>query len=274
MKCFVTGAAGYIGNALVHRLITDGHEVTGLLHHQQPIHTAKTVTYVTGDLLQKDTYSKYLKHIDIIFHCAAYVKDYGPKHRFHQINVTGTKQLAQAAQKTGITRFIYLGHKPYENVTDSPYTQSKQQSDQYLHDLYQKEEFPVVSIQPGNVFGPGPTTWVIRPLHAIQQNRIALIDNGNGIFHHTYIDNLLDALTQAMNTNGIEGHHIAITDGDTQISWKHYFNDLAEMIHRPPITKNITKKLMCHFMYDDAWKRKNCYYRSRKIKYHFLILVS
>lgn len=241
MKCFVTGAAGYIGNALVHRLINEGHEVIGLVHHHQPPHPAKSATIVSGDITQKDTYAAYLSDTDVVFHCAAYVKDYGPTHLFKQINVQGTQTIATLSHQQSISRFIYLGHIQYETSQHGLYNKTKQRAEQYLYDLHQKEGFPVVIIRPGNVYGPGPATWVLRPIQAILKNRIALIDNGNGIFHHIYIDNLLDGLLLSMNTKGIEGKQIDITDGDTQIRWKHYFNDLATIIGKPPITRTLSK---------------------------------
>ena len=241
MKCFVTGAAGYIGNALVNRLINEGHEVIGLIHHHQPSPHVKSATYISGDITQKNTYDTYLPGTDIIFHSAAYVKDYGPPHLFKKINVQGTQTLATLSQQQGISRFIYLGHIQYETPQHSSYSETKQLAEQYLYDIYQQEGFPVVVIRPGNVFGPGPATWVLRPIQAIQKNRIALINDGNGIFHHTYIDNLIDGLLLSMNTEGIEGKQIDITDGDTQIRWKHYFNDLATIMGKPPITKKLSK---------------------------------
>jgi nucleoside-diphosphate-sugar epimerase len=252
MKCFVTGAAGYIGSSLVHRLINEGHEVTGLLHHKTPIFAEKKAHYVTGDITIENTYIAALKDIEVIFHCAAYVKDYGSYTYFKKINFEGTQKIASLSLKLNISRFINLGHIQHETNQYDFYNETKKQAEYFLQDLYKKEGFPFIGIRPGNVYGPGPTTWVIRPLKAIQKNRIALIDHGAGIFHHTYIDNLLDALILAMRTSGIEGKCIDVTDGDSTINWRRYFNDLAEIIGKAPISKNITKNqalFISKFMY-------------------------
>ncbi|MFH0767283.1 MAG: NAD-dependent epimerase/dehydratase family protein, partial [Bacillota bacterium] len=74
MKCFVTGAAGYIGNALVERLISEGHSVIGLIHHSYPKKPVDNVTYIYGDITNKESFSTYITDVDIVFHCAAYVK--------------------------------------------------------------------------------------------------------------------------------------------------------------------------------------------------------
>ena len=41
MKCLVTGSAGFIDNALVKRLVEDGHEVKALIHKTQPKYCEK-----------------------------------------------------------------------------------------------------------------------------------------------------------------------------------------------------------------------------------------
>ena len=72
---------------------------------------------------------------------------------------------------------------------------------------------------------------------------MSLIDGGKGIFHHTYIDNLVDAILLAMTTKQAVGCSFDITDGDATITWKHYFNDLAQLAGKPPITQTIPMPL-------------------------------
>ena len=107
---------------------------------------------------------------------------------------------------------------------------------------YKENGFPATILRPGNVYGPGATTWVLRPLESIMNDRIALIDHGSGIFLHTYIDNLLDALIASSTNNDINGKCIDITDGDYSITWGRYLNDLANMVQKGPIERNLSKR--------------------------------
>ena len=50
MNCLVTGAAGFIGSALVQRLASEGHEVKGLIHKNKPLIKSENIFYVQGDL--------------------------------------------------------------------------------------------------------------------------------------------------------------------------------------------------------------------------------
>lgn len=243
MKCFVTGAAGFIGNALVKRLIMEGYEVRALIHKTKPKNYEKKAEYVIGNIAEYDTIKYFVKDVDFVFHCAAIVKDYGPLEIFHKVNFEGTKNIAEACKEFDVKKFIFLSHIRYESEKYSGYySKTKSMAEQYLLKKYNKSKFPVVIIRPGNVYGPGATTWVLRPLRSIQKNRISLIDHGNGIFLHTYIDNLLDALIRVINVSEISGEIIDITDGDNSTTWNEYLNLIAKIAGKPNINKNMSKK--------------------------------
>lgn len=240
MKCLVTGATGFIGKALLKRLIQDGHSVKAIAHKTSPDLHEKNLTYVKGDITDYETIKSIVSDVDIIFHCAAIVKDYGSKKQFFKVNVEGAKNLAKACNKN-LKMFIFISHIQYEYKQFSNYYSiTKQKAEQYLIKKYKKENFPVAIIRPGNVYGPGATTWVLRPLKAIQKNRITLVDHGNGIFLHTYIDNLIDSLISTMNTPKMIGESINITDGDNSTTWVTYLNDLAKIAGKKKINRNLS----------------------------------
>ena len=242
MRCLITGAAGFIGGSLARRLVSNGHDVRGVIHHTQPTFFDKRVEYVSGDIIDPEFLQSVMDNIDIVYHCAAIVKDYGPKDVFNKINVEGTKNLVAASETSSVKRFIFLSHIRYESGTNRGYYhETKAKAEHYLLEKFRHDCFPVVIIRPGNVYGPGATTWVLRPLRAIQKNRIALIDKGTGIFLHTYIDNLLDALELAVQAPRAVGEIIDVTDGENRTTWGVYLNALAQMAGKPPVTRNMSK---------------------------------
>jgi len=242
MNCLVTGATGFIGNAIVKRLVKEDYKVTALVHNKKPEIEEKEVEYIHCDLTNPSTLQNLPTKIDVIFHCAALVKDYGPKKLFYKINVEGTKNLVSACKNYNLKCFLFISHIGYESEKKFEYYSiTKKIAESYLIEKFQKDGFPVVIIKPGNVYGPGATTWVLRPIESIKKNRIALINKGKGIFLHTYIDNLVDSLIISMNEPKAIGKIFYITDGDYSVTWGKYLNDLAIMIGEKPIKRNFSK---------------------------------
>ncbi|HZF00788.1 MAG TPA: hopanoid-associated sugar epimerase [Methylomirabilota bacterium] len=100
MKCFVTGASGFIGSNLVHELLTRKHRVKALVRpgsNTQALAGADIET-VTGDLTDRNFLSREMDGCEWCFHCAAdyrlWAADYKP---MYIANVEGTFNVIEAA---------------------------------------------------------------------------------------------------------------------------------------------------------------------------------
>ncbi len=242
MKIIVTGASGFIGGKLVKRLKKEDHKIISFIHKNEPKEKIKDVKYKKCDITDKKSVKKAFENCDCVFHCAAYVKDYGPKDLFYKINYEGTKNIYEESKKYNVKKFIFLSHIKYESAKKlSMYTKTKMLTEKFLLEKFKRNKFPVTIIRPGNVYGPGATTWVLRPIESIKKNKISLIDNGEGIFLHTYIDNLIDALVSVLK-NDVKGEVINITDGENNHKWGKYLNQLSKMCGKGKINRNLSKR--------------------------------
>jgi dihydroflavonol-4-reductase len=110
MKCFLTGASGFIGSNLVHELLARGHEVTALLRpksDERGLHGAK-FERVIGDTSDRGALEKAMRGCDWCFHVAAsyhlWLADYAP---MYAANVEGTRNVIEAATAAGCSRIVY-----------------------------------------------------------------------------------------------------------------------------------------------------------------------
>jgi len=111
MRCFVTGASGFVGANLVHSLNARGHSVRVLLRPGADVRGLTGATYeaVSGDL--SDAVPKLAQAMagcDWCFHVAAsyalWLPDYAPMFR---ANVDGTRNILTAAHQAGCSRMVY-----------------------------------------------------------------------------------------------------------------------------------------------------------------------
>jgi dihydroflavonol-4-reductase len=110
MKCFVTGASGFIGANLVHELNARGHEVRALMRPTSDLRGLKGAEYerVEGALANREHLTQAMQGCDWCFHVAAsyhlWLPDYAP---MYAANVEGTRNVIEAAHTAGCSRIVY-----------------------------------------------------------------------------------------------------------------------------------------------------------------------
>ena len=110
MKCFVTGASGFIGANLVHELVARGDRVKALIRPGSDVRGLEGVEYerIEGDVSQREVLREALYGCDWCFHVAAsyhlWLRDYRP---MFAANVDGTRTVLEAASAMGCQRIVY-----------------------------------------------------------------------------------------------------------------------------------------------------------------------
>ena len=110
MKCFVTGASGFIGANLVHELNARGHGVRALLRPNADTRGLAGAEFerVPGDVSDRAALTAAMRGCDWCFHVAAsyhlWLRDYAP---MYAANVDGTRNVIEAAAEAGCSRIVY-----------------------------------------------------------------------------------------------------------------------------------------------------------------------
>ena len=105
MRAFVTGGAGFIGGAVVRRLLAEGHDVTTLVRPGEaaPLLDGLPVTRIVGDLADLDALKRGAEGCDQVFHLAALYSFWGhPWEEFYQLQRRGHEE--RAADRVGRRR--------------------------------------------------------------------------------------------------------------------------------------------------------------------------
>ena len=108
----VTGPDGFVGTALCRELLKCGFAVRGAQWQGGPLPTGAE-SVVVGDINAATDWSAALEGIDTVIHLAARVhimKDTAedPLAAFREVNVDGTRRLAEEAATAGIRRFVLM----------------------------------------------------------------------------------------------------------------------------------------------------------------------
>lgn len=209
MKCFVTGASGFIGSHLAHELVARKHRVKALARpgSDRRALAGAEVEWVEGDLNDRPLLRREMEGCDWCFHCAAsyhlWLPDYKP---MYVTNVEGTFNVIEAAGHAGCRRIVYtstvgcigLPKKVNGQITPSTeadlitdmnfsndYKRSKWQAEQ-IAGKFARGGLPVVIVNPSAPVGPGdlkptPTGQVI--VDFLNRKLPAYLDTGLNWVH-------------------------------------------------------------------------------------------
>ncbi len=249
MKVLVTGAAGFIGSHLVRRLLERGDEVRGLLLPGEPDRGLEKLgmEVMRGDLTQPSSIKGVAEGCQKVIHCAMRVIDWGRKKDFFSVGVDGTRYLLEECSGK-VERFVFLSsiaaYGPVVHMKDFdedtplvrtgiPYADAKIEGEQLVHAYRSRGAMDTTIIRPANVTGPG-SVWVRETLDVYQRGPLPLIDGGRYSASLVYVENLVDGIVLALDSETAKGRTYNLRD-DYQVTWKEYLESLGALIGKKPI---------------------------------------
>ncbi len=248
MKALVTGAGGFIGSFLIAGLIERGYSVRGLFLPGEDASGAERrgVEIFRGDLTRPETLAGAADGIDLVFHLATRVLDWGGMRLFDRVMVGGTENLLTECRGK-IGRFVYFSSiaalglgRDINGLTEDaprvtcgiPYCDTKGRAEDLVSRFCREAGIPYVIIRPANVIGPG-SVWVRDILDAYYRGPLPLIDGGRAPGAFVWVTNLADGAIAAAELKGAAGKIYHFRD-DYRITWEGYQRFLGEMIGRRP----------------------------------------
>ena len=232
----VTGATGFVGRALVARLIVDStfKSVIAAVRRKVDFDSEVVRQVQVGDLLPSTDWSGTLSGVEAVVHCAARVHvmhddALDPLKAYREVNVDGTLQLARQAAMSGVRRFVFVSSikvngefsEPGRPFTADdipypldPYGISKLEAEQGLRSIEAETGMEVVIVRPPLVYGPGVKAnfasmlrWIALgiplPLGAIQNARSMVA-----------VGNLVDLLVTCTKHAAAAGQTFLVSDGE------------------------------------------------------------
>lgn len=146
MKIALTGATGFLGGAVLERLLAEGHSVRALARRPQPERAG--VEWVTGDLADAPALERLVEGADAVIHVAGAI-NVATRAAFHAANAEGTRLLAEASRGK---RFILVSSLSAREPDLSDYGWSKREGERVLEGM---TGLDWTIVRPPAIYGPG-----------------------------------------------------------------------------------------------------------------------
>lgn len=261
MKALVTGGGGFLGRAIVDRLLARGDTVASFARGAYPDLCERGVTVHQGDLGDTDAVKRAADGCDIVFHVAAKPGIWGPYAEYYRTNVLGTQNVLAACRTCGIARLVFTSTpsvvfdgKDQEGIDETaPYPQ-------HYHAHYPRTKaiaeravlaandgkISTVALRPHLIWGPGDNHLVPRILARGRAGMLRRIGRGEQRVDCVYIDNAADAHILAADRlspgSCIAGKAYFISQGEPWPLWD-LVNAILKAADLPPVTRSISPRL-------------------------------
>jgi len=234
----VTGANGFIGSALCHRLQAIGMPVRGGVRDRSSIPAsggseAGGFEWVVLHDQSTDVETQQALHgVQVVIHLAAKVHVMADPaadslHEFRKVNVVWTERLARAASAQGVRRFVYLSSVKVNGEASSvPFTEqdspnpqdaygiSKWEAEQALATVSSETGLETVIVRSPLVYGPGVGGNFLKLLNVLRREiplPLARVENRRSLI---YRENLVDALILCAWDARAAGQTYLVSDGE------------------------------------------------------------
>jgi uncharacterized protein YbjT (DUF2867 family) len=152
MKVFLTGATGFVGKNMLGRLLAEGHDVRALIREAQKAISSELgkAELVAGDVVDRTGLTEGMQGCDAVIHLVGIIMEKGTN-TFERVHHLGTRNVVEAAKRTGIKRFVQMSALGVRADGVAAYQTTKWKGEEEVR----HSGIPFCILRPSLIFGEG-----------------------------------------------------------------------------------------------------------------------
>ena len=225
MKTLVTGATGFLGSHIAERLVQRGDDVRALVRPTSNTAFLESlgVELVPGDVTNAITLPAALDGVDVVYHAAAKVDDWGPWGDYRTVTINGTRNMLKAATTVGVKRFLHVstdGVYRYRDLVkgvdeDSPYEKrfgwldyyrrSKTAAEKIARRVHKSGALQVSIVRPALILGERDSSMLPGLLAFLKSATAVIMGSGRNQLPCVYVGDVADLCLRAATSESAAG---------------------------------------------------------------------
>lgn len=233
----VTGANGFVGQAVCKALTEKGHLVRPLVRSKEALAkldpALRDDARIVGDIGPETVWERHLSRVDGLIHLAARVhvmQDAAsdPLAEFRKVNVAGTMNLMRAAHHAGVSRMVFVSSVKVNGEATSmvaysenspvspqdPYGVSKAEAEAAIREFSESSGMSHVILRPPLVYGPGVKANFAAMARLAGRGIPLPLGSIHNLRSLVHVDNLASACVLADDHPGAAYRTFMISDGE------------------------------------------------------------
>ena len=211
MTILVTGAAGYLGNQTVKRLVAEGRPTRALVRHKAKAalrlkEVADQIEIVEGDVTRPASLTSALAGVNCVIHYVAIAMEKGGQ-TYEAVNYQGTVNLLKAAQSARVQRFINMSQNGASSALPYRFLASKGRAQEAVA----ASDLQWTALRPSAIFGPQDEFFnTFARLLKVTPLVFPLIGGGVAEFQPVSVDDVVEAVIRCLDDESTVGAELAL----------------------------------------------------------------
>ncbi|MBN1495424.1 MAG: NAD-dependent epimerase/dehydratase family protein [Spirochaetes bacterium] len=264
MHVLVLGATGLLGSHIVDLCVQNRDAVRVLVRKGSDCEYLKRyphIEYSYGSLEDPISILKAADGIDVVYHSAARVTDWGSRRQFMETNYKGTVNVVQSCRANGVKRLVYVSspsvvfnykdevnineNQPYPKKFANHYSESKALAEQFVIRNHDPGRIETVVVRPHAIWGPRDKTgFLARILAKIRAGKMIDLSGGKEVMvDMCYVLNAAHACVLAAISKNAGGKIYFIADDAPTNAWQ-FFNQVAGRLGLDKIQRSVPPGLL------------------------------
>jgi len=219
------------------------------------------VECVPGDITDPASLAPAMADVDVVYHSAARVGDWGPWSDFVAVSVQGTANVLEAAAEANVKRFLHVSSISAYGQVDgegvvldekaplgqnvhrwSYYTRAKVAAEHLVWAAHARGDIAVTVCRPSWLYGPRDRVSMPRLIEAVRSGKAKILGDGNNLLSLTYAGNEAEGCILAATSEQAAGEGYNLSN-DGPITQREYYNKIAEVLGVKPVSRRVPYKV-------------------------------